>query len=79
MTNERRYWSIPTKASLASTSPARFLTKMLDILDENEAIAHVVPDRRLDGLRRARRLCPPPGARGRSTGRGSHFWWGDER
>ena len=41
MTNERRVLVHPDKASLASSVAARFITKMLDILDA-QAVAHVV-------------------------------------
>jgi 6-phosphogluconolactonase len=41
MTNERRVLVHPDKASLASSVSARFITKMLDILD-TQAVAHVV-------------------------------------
>ena len=41
MTNERRVLVHPDKAALAGAVAARFITKMLDILDE-QAVAHVV-------------------------------------
>jgi 6-phosphogluconolactonase len=77
MTNERRVLVHPDKASLASSVSARFITKMLDILDA-QAVAHVV----LTGGGMAAAVHEAVAASpARTTLDWSrvHFWWGDER
>jgi 6-phosphogluconolactonase len=77
MTNERRVLVHPDKGALASSVAARFITKMLDILDD-QAVAHVV----LTGGSMAGAVLASVSA---SPARTSidwsrvHFWWGDER
>ena len=77
MTNERRVLVHPDKAALAGAVAARFITKMLDILDA-QAVAHVV----LTGGGMAAAVHEAVAASpARTTLDWSrvHFWWGDER
>lgn len=77
MTNERRVLVHPDKASLAGSVAARFVTKLLDILDA-QPVAHIV----LTGGSMGAAVLAAVGA---SPVRTSidwsrvHFWWGDER
>ncbi|GAA1514020.1 6-phosphogluconolactonase [Agromyces terreus] len=77
MTNERRVLVHPDKGALAGSVAARFITKMLDILDD-QPVAHVV----LTGGSMAGAVLASVAA---SPARTSidwsrvHFWWGDER
>jgi 6-phosphogluconolactonase len=77
MTNERRVLVHPDKAALAGAVAARFITKMLDILDE-QAVAHVV----LTGGGMAasvhEAVAASPACMTIDWSR-VHFWWGDER
>ena len=78
MTNERRVLVHPDKAALAGSVAARFITKIIDLLDEQDEVARL-PHRRHHGRPRcSRRSTPRPRATA-STGRRVHFWWGDER
>ena len=77
MTNERRVLVHPDKAALAGAVAARFITKLLDILDA-QAVAHVV----LTGGGMAAAVHEAVAASpARTTLDWSrvHFWWGDER
>ena len=77
MTNERRVLVHPDKAALAGAVAARFITKMLDILDE-QAVAHVV----LTGGGMASSVHEAVAASPACTTidwSRVHFWWGDER
>ncbi|UFS60341.1 6-phosphogluconolactonase [Subtercola endophyticus] len=77
MTTDRRVLVHPDKASLAGAVAARFITKIIDILDEVDE-AHVV----LSGgsvntdLMAAIRNSP---AQVNVDWKRIHFWWGDER
>ena len=77
MTNERRVLVHPDKAALAGAVAARFITKMLDILEE-QAVAHVV----LTGGGMAasvhEAVAASPACMTIDWSR-VHFWWGDER
>ncbi|MET4158039.1 6-phosphogluconolactonase [Agromyces sp. PvR057] len=77
MTNERRVLVHPDKGSLASSVAARFITKMLDILDD-QPLAHVV----LTGGSMAgavlESIASSPARTSIDWSR-VHFWWGDER
>jgi 6-phosphogluconolactonase len=77
MTNDRRVLVHPDKAALAGAVAARFITKMLDILDE-QAVAHVV----LTGGGMAssvhEAVAASPASATIDWSR-VHFWWGDER
>ena len=77
MTNERRVLVHPDKEALAGSVAARFITKIIDVLEEQERGARL-PHRRHDGLRRARgdRLVT---ARDSVDWSRIHFWWSDER
>ncbi|KQZ08396.1 6-phosphogluconolactonase [Agromyces fucosus] len=77
MTNERRVLVHPDKASLAGSVAARFITKLLDILD-TQAVAHVV----LTGGSMGATVLQSVGASPAHTSidwSRVHFWWGDER
>src|SRR6478735_9813175 len=77
MTNERRVLVHPDKASLAGSVAARFITKLLDILD-TQAVAHVV----LTGGSMGGSVLQSVGASAAHTSidwSRVHFWWGDER
>lgn len=77
MTNERRVLVHPDKASLAGSVAARFVTKLLDILD-SQAVAHVV----LTGGSMGAAVLAAVGASPAHTSidwSRVHFWWGDER
>ena len=77
MTNERRVLVHPDKASLASSVSARFITKMLDILDA-QAIAHVVLTGGSMGSAVLEAVAASPARTSIDWSR-VHFWWGDER
>ncbi|MFB9309693.1 6-phosphogluconolactonase [Agromyces hippuratus] len=77
MTNERRVLVHPDKASLAGSVAARFITKLLDILD-TQAVAHIV----LTGGSMGGAVLQAVGASPAHTSidwSRVHFWWGDER
>ncbi|GHD40097.1 6-phosphogluconolactonase [Mycetocola manganoxydans] len=77
MTNERRVLVHADSDALAASMTARFLTKSVDLLDENDRINVV-----LEGGRVALKVLAAINA---SPARDSvdwervHFWWGDER
>ena len=77
MTNERRVLVHPDKASLASSVSARFITKMLDILDA-QAVAHVVLTGGSMGSAVLEAIAASPARTSIDWSR-VHFWWGDER
>ena len=77
MTNERRVLVHPDKASLASSVSARFITKMLDILD-TQAVAHVVLTGGSMGSAVLEAVSSSPARTSIDWSR-VHFWWGDER
>ncbi|QAY73957.1 6-phosphogluconolactonase [Agromyces protaetiae] len=77
MTNERRVLVHPEKAALASAVAARFITKLLDILDGQE-VAHIALT---GGSMGAAVLGEVAGSSAQASIDWSrvHFWWGDER
>jgi 6-phosphogluconolactonase len=77
MTNERRVLVHPDTASLAGSVAARFITKMLDILD-TQAVAHVVLTGGSMGAAVLDAVAASP-ARTTIDWARVHFWWGDER
>src|SRR6187200_1739293 len=77
MTNERRVLVHPDKASLAGSVAARFITKMLDILD-TQGVAHVVLTGGSMGSAVLEAVAASP-ARTTIDWSRVHFWWGDER
>jgi 6-phosphogluconolactonase len=77
MTNERRVLVHPDKGSLAGSVAARFITKMLDILDE-QAVAHVVLTGGSMGSAVLEAVAASPARTSIDWSR-VHFWWGDER
>lgn len=77
MTNERRVLVHPDKASLASSVAARFITKMLGILDR-QAVAHVVLTGGSMGAAVLEAVAASPARTSIDWSR-VHFWWGDER
>ena len=77
MTTDRRVLVHPDKASLASSVAARFITKMLDILDA-QAVAHVVLTGGSMGAAVLESVAASPARTSIDWSR-VHFWWGDER
>jgi 6-phosphogluconolactonase len=77
MTNERRVLVHPDKASLAGSVAARFITKVLDILDM-QAVAHVVLTGGSMGAAVLESIAASPARTSIDWSR-VHFWWGDER
>ncbi len=77
MTNERRVLVHPDKASLASSVSARFITKMLDILD-TQAVAHIVLTGGSMGSAVLDAVSATPARTSIDWSR-VHVWWGDER
>lgn len=77
MTIERRVLVHPDTASLASSVAARFITKMLDILDA-QAVAHVVLTGGSMGSAILEAVAASPARTSIDWSR-VHFWWGDER
>lgn len=77
MTNERRVLVHPDKASLGASVAARFITKLLDILDA-QAVAHVVLTGGSMGGAVLEAVAASPAHASIDWSR-VHFWWGDER
>jgi 6-phosphogluconolactonase len=77
VTNERRVLVHPDKATLAGSVAARFLTKMIDVLDEKD-VAHVVLTGGSMGSAVLEAINSSP-ARDTLDWSRVHFWWGDER
>ncbi|WP_173924090.1 6-phosphogluconolactonase [Agromyces sp. Marseille-P2726] len=77
MTNERRVLVHPDKGSLAGSVAARFITKTLDILDE-QAVAHIVLTGGSMGSAVLEAVAASPARTSIDWAR-VHFWWGDER
>ncbi|MEF3403830.1 6-phosphogluconolactonase [Agromyces sp. CCNWLW203] len=77
MTNERRVLVHPDKASLAGSVAARFITKLLDILD-TQAVAHIVLTGGSMGAAVLESVGSSPAHTSIDWSR-VHFWWGDER
>ncbi|QEO15920.1 6-phosphogluconolactonase [Agromyces intestinalis] len=77
MTNERRVLVHPDKSSLAGAVAARFITKLLDILDDQE-LAHIVLTGGTMGAAVLEAVAASP-ARTTIDWSRVHVWWGDER
>lgn len=77
MTNERRVLVHPDKASLAGAVAARFITKILDILDA-QPVAHIVLTGGTMGASVLEAVASSPAHTSVDWSR-VHFWWGDER
>ena len=77
MTNERRVLVHPDKDTLAGAVAARFITKVLDLLDAQETVHVVLTGGSMGGaVLEAVRESP---ARQSVDWQRVHFWWGDER
>lgn len=77
MTNERRVLVHPDKAALTASVAARFITKTLDLLEEQELV-HVVLTGGSVGIG-ALEAIAASSARDTIDWSRVHFWWGDER
>ncbi|WP_430646413.1 6-phosphogluconolactonase [Agromyces sp. GXS1127] len=77
MTNERRVLVHPDKDTLAGAVAARFVTKVLDLLDVQETI-HVVLTGGSMGAAVLEAVRESPAQKSVDWQR-VHFWWGDER
>lgn len=77
MTNERRVLVHPDKEALAGSVAARFLTKIIDVLDDQGA-AHVCLTGGTMGAAVLEAIASSP-ARDSVDWSRIHFWWSDER
>jgi 6-phosphogluconolactonase len=77
MTTDRRVLVHPDKESLAGSVAARFLTKVIDILDEFDE-AHIVLTGGTMGAAVLAAIRSSPASHSVDWSR-LHFWWGDER
>ena len=77
MTNERRVLVHPDAGSLAASVAARFLTKVVDLLDERESI-DVCLTGGTSGIAVLAAVAANPARDGIDWSR-VRFWWGDER
>lgn len=77
MTNERRVLVHPDKEALVASVAARFLTKIIDVLEERDE-AHVVLTGGTVGGGVLAAINASP-ARDTVDWSRLHFWWGDER
>src|SRR3954470_16834849 len=77
MTTDRRVLVHPDKESLAGSVAARFITKMIDILDEFEE-ANVVLTGGTMGEKVLEAIRSSPACQSIDWSRIT-FWWGDER
>ena len=77
MTNERRVLVHPDPKSLAASVAARFLTKVIDLLDEKESIDVNVTGG-TTGIAVLAAIAANPAREGIDWSR-VRFWWGDER
>ncbi|QPZ39944.1 6-phosphogluconolactonase [Paramicrobacterium chengjingii] len=77
MTNERRVLIHNDKSALAASIAARFLTKVVDLLDEQERVNIVLEGGRV-ALDVLTQINANP-ARDTVDWARVHFWWGDER
>lgn len=77
MTNERRVLVHPDNDSLIGSVAARFITKMIDLLDEFDDVHVVLTGGTVGGsIQKAVKDSP---ARDSVDWARVHFWWGDER
>ncbi len=77
MTNERRVLVHPDAASLAASVAARFLTKLVDLLDERETVEVCLTGGTM-GIAVLAAIADNPAQAGVDWSR-VRFWWGDER
>ncbi len=77
MTNERRVLVHSDSDALAASITARFLTKTVDLLDENDRVNIVLEGGRI-AIRVLATINSSP-ARDSVDWSRVHFWWGDER
>lgn len=77
MTNERRVLVHPDKAALAGSVAARFMTKLIDILDERGEASVVLTGGSMGSAVLA--SVNESAARDSIDWSRVHFWWGDER
>ncbi|MCW4459490.1 6-phosphogluconolactonase [Microbacterium sp. MPKO10] len=77
MTNERRVLIHADKPALAASIAARFLTKVVDLLDEQDRVNIVLEGGRV-ALDVLTQINANPARDTVDWGR-VHFWWGDER
>jgi len=77
MTNERRVLVHPDAGSLAASVAARFLTKVVDLLDERESV-DVCLTGGTSGIAVLAAVAANPARDGIDWSR-VRFWWGDER
>lgn len=77
MTTERRVLVHPDRPALAASIAARFLTKVIDLIDE-EGEAHIVLTGGSVGIEVLRVIAQSP-ARNSIDWSVVHVWWGDER
>jgi 6-phosphogluconolactonase len=77
VTNERRVLVHPDKEALAGSVAARFLTKIIDVLEEQE-LAHVSLTGGTMGSAVLAAIASSP-ARDSVNWSRIHFWWSDER
>lgn len=77
MTNERRVLVHPDKATLAGSVAARFITKIIDVIDERHG-ANVVLTGGTMGIAVLQAI-NDSAARDSVDWSRVHFWWGDER
>lgn len=77
MTSERRVLVLPDADSLAASVAARFLTKVVDLLDERELV-HVNVTGGSTGIAVLAAIAANPAREGVDWSRVA-FWWGDER
>lgn len=76
-TNERRVLVSPDKQALAASVAARFITKTVDIIAEQD-VAHVVLTGGTIGIGTLAAVAASP-SRDTVDWSKVHFWWGDER
>lgn len=77
MTNERRVLVHNDRAALAASLAARFLTKVVDLLDQKQRVNVVLEGGRV-AMDVLRQVNENP-ARDSVDWSRVHFWWGDER
>ncbi|MEZ5190692.1 MAG: 6-phosphogluconolactonase [Schumannella sp.] len=77
MTNERRVLVHPDTEALAGSVAARFLTKIIDVLDEQDE-AHVCLTGGTMGIAVLAAIAASPARESVDWSR-LHFWWSDER
>jgi 6-phosphogluconolactonase len=77
VTNERRVIVHPDTESLVGSVAARFITKVVDLISENEEVHVVLTGGGMGG--QTQRAIRDSSARDTVEWERVHFWWGDER